>query len=348
MSTAPALVCEQEGCPFAADGRCLEGLPNGEGCPHLHPVAAAEPALAATAEPEAELQPEAVAPPAGASPREQMTELGGEDSLSIAAADALAAKWGSIVTLIAGEQNAGKTTLLVELYAQFLKGPFAGWSFGGSDCLIALDRRYDGARGAGPAPPEVEHTVDEEMRLIDLRLRDATGRCVNLLLSDIKGEFVRQVIEGEPVSNELPLAVRADRAAVVIDGEKIGDRHRREQALTRARLAIGALTDPGGLPRGRPVAILLTKHDRLDKEAREWFTGRAEELRAFAQQRGSPATTLITAARPEGTPHRPEGLADVLAWLVAPPLVAKPLELAATPAQPADRSFWAISEEESG
>lgn len=342
MSTSPALVCEQEGCTFAADGRCLEGLPDGEGCPHLHPVAAAEPALAATAE--AEPETEAVAPPASASPREQMMELGGEDSLSIAAADALAAKWGASVTLIAGEQNAGKTTLLVELYAQFLKGPFAGWSFAGSDCLIALDRRYDGARGAGPAPPEVEHTVDEEMRLIDLRLRDSTGRRVHLLLSDIKGEFVRQVIEGEPLSDELPLAVRADRAAVVIDGEKIGDRHRREQALTRARLAIGALTDPGGLPRGRPLAILLTKHDRLDQEAREWFTGRAEELRAFAQQRGSHATTLITAARPEGAPHKAEGLADVLAWLVAPPLVVKQLELAAIPAQPADRSFWVISE----
>jgi hypothetical protein len=269
-----------------------------------------------------------------------MVELGGEDSLSIAAADAVAAKWAASVALIAGEHNAGKTTLLAELYAQFLKGPFGGWSFAGSDCLIALDRRYDGARGAGPAPPQIDHTVDEEMRLIDLRLHQPGGRRVSLLLSDIKGELVRQVIEGAPVSEELALAVRADLAAVVIDGEKIADPHCREQALTRARVLIGALTDPGGVPPGRPLAILLTKRDQLDANAAEWFAARAEQLCAFAQERGAPATTLITAARPAQAPHRPEGLGELLAWLVSPRDDASDLKL--PPAGLSERSFWSM------
>jgi hypothetical protein len=270
-----------------------------------------------------------------------MVELGGDQSLSIAASDAIAAKWGATVVLIAGEHNVGKTTLLAELYGRFLKGQFAGWSYAGSECLIALDRRYHGARGAGPGPPDIDHTVDEDMRLIDLRLRLSTGSLASLLLSDIQGEFVRQVIEGAPPSEELPLAARADRTAVLIDGEKVAGLYTRQEAITRARVLIGALTDPGGLQQGRPMAIVLTKGDQLDEHDLEWFVAEAANLCSFAESRGAHATTVVTAARPEPAPNHPEGLEDFLAWLVAPITQRNDLAPRTIVREP-DRSFWAM------
>ncbi|MGB7159800.1 MAG: hypothetical protein WBD40_17165 [Tepidisphaeraceae bacterium] len=270
-----------------------------------------------------------------------MVELGGDESLSLPAADAIAARWGASVVLIAGEHNAGKTTLLAELYGQFLKGEFDGWSFAGSDCLIALDRRLQGARGIGPGPPEIDHTVDEDMRLIDLRLRNQAGERVCLLLSDIKGEFVRQIVEGAPAHQELPLAVRADLTMVVIDGEKVASVYHRGEALTRARLLIGALTEPGGIRVGCPVLLVLSKGDLLDTETRSWFEAKASKLRAFAETRGVKAGIIVTAARPLAMPHKPAGLTDLLSWLVTPRPSQSLLDLRT--AVRVTRSFWTIT-----
>jgi hypothetical protein len=345
VSSETALACEQEGCPFAVDGRCLEGLPDGDGCPHLKPASeissAPDDATELTSEAEPHVEQVDVADEPESEP---MVELGGEDSMTVAEADAVAAKWGASVVLVAGEYDAGKTTVLAELYAQFLREPFGGWSFAGSDCLIALDRRYDGARGPGPSPPTMAHTVDEEMRLLDLRLRKPGSHLVSLLLSDIQGEFVHQVIEGASVKDELPIAARSDRCLVVIDGQKLKGLYEREDAMTRARILIGALTDPGGLPKGRPLAILLTKNDCLDEAERAWFAARAEQLTRFAQERGTEPALLITAARPAAPPHRPEGLESLLAWLVSRRDEPGDLDLPRASSDTAQRSFWRLGE----
>jgi hypothetical protein len=166
---------------------------------------------------------------------------------------------------------------------------------------------------------------------------------VSLLLSDIKGEFVRQVIDGAPLREELPLAVRADRTAVLIDGEKIASMYTRQEAVTRARVLIGALTDPGGVPDGRPLAVILAKKDKVDSEGLDWFTAEADQLRAFAEERGARGTTVNTAARPDNAPHRPEGLDDFLAWVVAPAPEAETLVLT-TALLGRERSFWRLHE----
>lgn len=323
MSATSALICEQEGCPFVENGRCLEGLPNGEACPHLHTVDAdpgSQDGSSVGHSAESGEAKEVAATPAlsNEADGEPMRELGGEESLSVELADEVAAKWGARVVLFAGEHNAGKSTLIAELYAQFLQGSFELWRFAGSQCLMALDRRYHGARGPGPEAPSIPHTVDEDMRLLDLRLRDPAGAYLSLLLSDIKGEFVRQVIEGASALVELPLVVRADQTAIVIDGDSIADPFARHQAMTRARVLVGALTDPGGLQEGRPLAFLLTKKDVLDADGLTWFGERVLTLEEYARERGAVPTTILTAARPDDAPHRPKGLDDLMAWLGAP------------------------------
>lgn len=318
-SAAQTLRCEQDGCPFAESGKCLEGLPSGEGCPHLVPIDTDDADHeAAAAESPADDEPPTPDAAANTSPQEAdpLIELGGDESLSLVGADEVAARYGAQVILIAGEFNAGKTTLIAHTYGQFLEGPFCGWNFAGSVSLIALDLRLSGARGPD-GPPTVPHTVDEGMRLLDLRLSALeTADQVSLLISDIKGEFVSHVIDGAPVMEELPLAARADKAAIVVDGSLVADPYERQNALHRARLLIGSLTDPSAsqFERGRPMAIVLTKLDQLDDAGRAWFEAEAAGLRDYVAARGHPATVLLTAAEPAP----PDGLSEFLGWLVDP------------------------------
>jgi hypothetical protein len=335
-------VCSQPGCPIAEDGRCLDGFPDGKGCPNLADDGRAPPTEPEL--PEAEFSDVVLGPRSEEPPvEEEFIELGGDQSLSLLEADEVAARWGARVILLAGEYDFGKTTLVSQLYGQFLKGRFHGSTFAGSRCLMALDRRHQSSRGPG-GKPKPGHTTDEGMRLLDFQVVTREGLRVTLLLTDIQGEFVRSVIDSAPVSDELPIAARADRVAVLVNGAQVGDPYNRQVAVQRARLLIGSLTEPGGFPSGRPIALVLTKCDLVSDEGLAWFAEKALELEQFAQSRGSGATTtIVTAAQPDEPPHKPTGLDLFLEWLLEPdphpPVVAMPRS-----ERDDERSFWRIEE----
>jgi hypothetical protein len=239
--------------------------------------------------------------------------------------------------LIAGDFQSGKTTLLGELYGRFLKGPYEGWSFAGSDCLRALDARYHGTReSSGLTHPDVPRTEDEEMRLVDLRIERA-GRHIPFMLSDIRGELFDSIVEGAPVEETVPLAARADKLVILVDGEKVANNFQRAVAASWCKQLIGGLTEAGGVPAGTPTAIVLSKADLIDDEHSQWFAEEAEEMRALAAARGLEATEIFSvAARPDQSPYEPLDLPPLFDWLI--PSAAKPIspELG----RAASRSFW--------
>src|SRR5262249_34294375 len=161
----------------------LEGFDPPSECPHvLHEAPAVEEPTGSETEPRSDV--ELSGGDEGAKLDEPTVELGGGESLTLPLADQVATRYGAQVVLIAGDFQSGKTTLLAELYGRFLRGPYEGWSFAGSDCIRALDMRYHGTReGSGLAHPDVPRTEDEEMRLVDLRV-DRGGTHVPLMLSD--------------------------------------------------------------------------------------------------------------------------------------------------------------------
>ena len=128
-----ALTCDQASCPLMVDGRCLEGIVPPEECPH---ATFTDDQIDEIADPEAT--------PANESGVEELETLDlsdvgrdsankvpGDKALTMSAANDVLAERPCVVVLVAGEANAGKTTLLAELWAQFLLGPFSGWDFAG-------------------------------------------------------------------------------------------------------------------------------------------------------------------------------------------------------------------------
>lgn len=327
MTEARIVGCEQEGCPILSEGRCLEDFARGEGCPH---VRVEEDANATTTqdeeidrhaddqgiESESGMEQVSSTVQDGPSSKPDRVELGGDESLTVEAAELIAATHGAVVVLVAGEFRSGKTTLVAELYGQFLGGPYRDWSFAGAEALSALDRRYHGKReSSGLKSAESGRTEEEEMRLLDLRCRQG-DRLLSLMFSDVRGEFFDNVIQGADVEQEVPLAKRSDRALVLLDGDKVADPRSRTSAVNHARQLIGGLTESGGLSPGVPLAITLSKADVVDEPDRAWFDTEAKELRKFARSRGCGDTEIfVTAARPTASPDEPEGLESVFLWL---------------------------------
>jgi Double-GTPase 2 len=343
----PAVWCEQDGCPIAEDGRCFENFPDGEGCPHRRLSAdptdpdargqSSDEGADLEAESRLEQQPEETA----SDNDSDHIDLGGDQSLSLSEAGAVAAAYGARVVLVAGEHKAGKTTLVAEFYARFLEGAYQEWEFAGAETLIALDRRYHGARVAsGLDAPDTGRTEEEDMRLLDLRIR-SDQTLMPLLFSDIRGESFDNVAQGAPVSNEISLARRTDRTMILVNGKRINDPFKRAEAISWTRQLIGGLTEPGGLPRDRPLAIVLAKADIVEEAAQAWFLERAEQLRQLALDRGcGPTEIFVTAARPVQEPHVPKGLGPLFSWIVQPGDQA--VGIPPPPPRP-DRSFWTVA-----
>ena len=319
MTATEIFGCSAEGCPVVETGRCLEGFDPPSECPHISLTPPDAEAQASSEEDGVPLEDEdAVGEEEISKLDEPTVELGGGESLTIPLADQTATRYGAQVVLIAGDFQSGKTTLLAELYGRFLKGPYEGWSFAGSDCIRALDARYHGTReSSGLAHPDVPRTEDEEMRLVDLRVERA-GTRVPLMLSDIRGELFDSIVEGAPVEEAVPLAARADKLVILVDGEKVADSFQRAGVASWYMQLIGGLTEPGGVPPGTRTAVVLSKADLVEEENSQWFTAEAQKMRALAAARGLAASEIFSiAARPDLSPHEPLELPPLFEWLLA-------------------------------
>jgi len=296
----------------------LEGLPQGEGCPHLRVGDQIEPAVATLADTSAlDTNQGGVDEDEAAAGAYEWVDLGGAESLTLSEANNVAARAGCDVVLVAGEFESGKTTLLVELYAQFLHGPVGNWEFGGSSTLAAFDRRHLPAREASGEPrAHTKRTEEEDMRFLHMRLGGA-DRHVDLMLSDVRGELFENVVDGADVADQIPVAARADKCVVLIDGRLLADHGERARAMYRARLLCGGLMDVGGVARQARIAVVVSKADLLGGDDRSWVREQIAALEQFWRERGFGATGMELAARPEDPLRDPEGLKELLEWLVA-------------------------------
>lgn len=323
MSTL-SLECTQASCPLLIDGTCLDGFPEPNDCPNTDEQVAeitldaytdsddssgpdVEDGVRLDSEHTAAPQPERINP---------TSYIGGDQALSMSEAGLITASRPSTVILVAGDYGSGKTTLVVELWAQFLSRSFHGWHFAGSRTLPALDRRHSSARlSSGRTQATTERTRDDDMRLLHLELASDAGIRKSLLFSDVKGEFFGDLIHGQSVTNAVPLAERADLCVLVIDGGRLADPADRAESVWRSRLLLGALSEPGGLRTGTKILILISKSDLLPVSVRSEVEQSVNGLRVFATGRTLSAETVFVSARPEAAQEDPQGLEAVVDWV---------------------------------
>jgi hypothetical protein len=222
-----------------------------------------------------------------------------------------------MIILVAGNQESGKTTLLLQLWAQFLRGPFAGYRFAGSETLDAFDDRHYPCRvDSGNPYPFTEHTTDTDTRFLHLRVADKDGERQALLMTDLWGELFKDIAMGAKVADRVPVAPKADKTIVIIDGEEIAGETKREAAMRNAKTLIGAFAAEGGLRLDAPLMVLLSKSDALDSKHMAWYGERVSKLVEFIEAAGfARVEEHRVAARPLDAD--PNGLERVLEWMCA-------------------------------
>ena len=164
---------------------------------------------------------------------------------------------------IVGPSDSGKTTLTSEIYAQFLKGEFAGLRFAGSDTLAGFEERLHLSRmSSGGTNADTAHTsVDDPLAYLHLKLADKALNIMDLAVSDRAGEVYR-ALSGRTETAAFPSELSSsDHLCFLIDGERLCDPAERSNALENPRNTLRKLIDKGVVKTHQTVEFVVTKSD---------------------------------------------------------------------------------------
>jgi hypothetical protein len=178
---------------------------------------------------------------------------------------------GKYVTVVGilGYPESGKTACLASLYLLASNDRLTGWSFADSHSLMAFEEISRGARrwNGGELPDQM--TVHTEMAderqpgFLHLRLkRDIDGRCVDLALPDLPGEWTKDLV-AKSRAYRFEFLTAADVLWMVVDGRTLQSVELRQGVITRLGQLAGRLRTMLGeqLPR---LLLVITHRDEAE------------------------------------------------------------------------------------
>ena len=270
-------------------------------------------------EPFAEPVEEAIPERAETASPEAPTPLWTSDAaLTLGEARRLTSRRGATMIMLLGEVDVGKTTLLAEMWTEFLShGRLGGCGFAGSTTALAFEERSFGSRIESDARgAETKRTAEEDDGFLHVRVAPDGGGIRELLWADFTGEHFLRIREGRPIDEELPWLGRVDRFLVMIDGALVASPGTGEIANTRTQRLLYALQASQRVAPSSRLALAVAKQDMMVPQTRDAFGDTESELLTLALEIDPTAQVLHLSARPR-TGEDPWGLSDVVDWVLS-------------------------------
>jgi hypothetical protein len=225
----------------------------------------------------------------------------------------LTSQRGATMVMFAGDTDAGKTTVMVEIWTSLLTdGRLGDLVIAGANNPLAFERRsFDSRIESGTT---LTRRTDEETEgFLHLGVTCQRTR-QELLFADYSGEHFRSIRDGAEVTDELPWIGRVDRLAVFVDGRLVSVPADAEVAYQRARRLLWKLRDCAALNGRLRAAVVLTKADLVDPVQADAFEPRLKELHDLIRELDPDAPIIRTSARP-ATGTEALGLDLLLKWV---------------------------------
>jgi hypothetical protein len=238
-------ICSKTECPANNGGACVDGIENKIDCDNFELTEAVVP----DAEPVEEAR--VLLPDGEAVWPNELERLMRSHPVS------------TVVPL--GRVGAGKTTLMAVAYHLLRSRRMDRWRFAGSETVIGFARRaFEASFASLRNTPTTGRTEREESGLLlHLDMRSvADGGRYPLVLSDLSGEHVTAIANGESVEVVREALARADHIPVVVDGAKLINELTRTRAVYEARTLLKML-EKYDLKADVRLCIVVTKGDLI-------------------------------------------------------------------------------------
>lgn len=190
-------------------------------------------------------------------------------TLGTAAIDVMmSGKYVTVVGIL-GYPESGKTACLASLYLLASNDRLTGWSFADSGSLMAFEEISRGARrwNGGELPDQMtvhtEMADDRQPGFLHLRLRrDSDGRCIDLALPDLPGEWTKDLVATSR-TDRFEFLKAADILWVVVDGRTLQSAELRQGVISRLGQLAGRLRTMLGEPLPR-LLLAITHRDQAE------------------------------------------------------------------------------------
>lgn len=237
-------------------------------------------------------------------------------ALTLEEARPFARRLGGTLVLLLGEVGTGKSTLLAELWNEFMAhGSVGDTGFAGSVTSLAFEElTYDSRIESERETSGQRRTQESQDGYLHLRVQRVDQTLAELFLADITGEHFTRIREGTPLLEELPDVARVDRFTFLVDGAAIADLSRRENAYNWTRRLIRAVKASGCLFPTARTALVLTKQDLVTNAFADAYSETEAKLLGELRDIDPAATSFRISARPtDGS--EPRGLSELIAWI---------------------------------
>jgi hypothetical protein len=323
--------CDQSGCTVSETGICLLSHPEPSSCPHFRNEESGAPITETT--------PVEVLPLPGKAARHfpPGLELGIDDAAAI-----MRAQYSHLVGIL-GSWNAGKTCFLLSLYLMASRaGLPSSYIFAGSQTLPGFEARARRLRqwSGGALPDQLaDHTSLADPRqpsFLHLALRETSDarRLLNIVLTDLPGEWSKNLVDRAATAERFTFLRRADGFIVVVDGPALNSATQHSE-IQRTKHLLERLAQTVRVDVSSPLILLISKSDRLNMER----PAAVAELEQHARALGFSPEVMPCAAFSHDPSAVPNGLGvfDALEKIL---IAGRGKRLTASTADPSsDRAF---------
>lgn len=234
------------------------------------------------------------------------------------------------VIVLVGPVASGKTTLLSAVYEGFGGGRFFGYSFAGSETLVAFEARCHESRlTSGLDVATTARTArGDPSALLHLAVTAAEEARTHVFVNDISGEIFEDVLRRPATAAHLPIIAQADRLQVLLNGEILCQPGARDFEVYRVTTMARAIIDHGNLKPDAAVDVIVTKADLLQDSGTRAFANRMGlQVQASLPSRYAGAVMTVCARTSNPTIAATfEGMAPILATWTGRQAPAEPTD----------------------
>lgn len=298
---AATLVCTNDACKYSETGQCVEGNALDE-CPHLQNAADPDASISSNSDTLAN---------SASSTEERLFRIGGGKTLSVPEASSLLKTAPAPIVSFLGQVEAGKTSLIAEVYDAFQYGNYTTLKFAGSLTLLAFEQICHKVRASSEATDQSQTRTDltDDPIFYHLSLRGADCGLSEILIADRSGETYAELMDTPQRASECLELTRATVLNLLVDGARLCETAERAIVKTESVHLIQALVLSNTLPQKVRINIVLTKLDCVDKSphgarAHSDFESIVEQVREQTRDRVNAIETFKIAARPQNELYR--------------------------------------------
>ncbi len=247
---------------------------------------------------------------------------------------------------ILGSTNAGKTCLLSALYLLASQGELMpDYYFAGSLTLQGFEERVRKLRAwhDGKLPDQlVAHTQLQHPRQpafmhLCLKQNMVNGKFLELLLTDLPGEWTDNLIKSTRGVAAFEFLQRANGILYVVDGILATNKESKNLEVYNAKVAFDRLIEDLKIDQRMPIVLVVSKCDEINMQCPDGVL----EIKRHVEKHGFIVSVVLTAAvsRKPNEFRSGTGVMNAIKACIVPCNSAKELDLFEGKEYP-QRSFW--------